>query len=166
MTIDATLGDLTSLEEFVIKAMKKQVLPKKVAAFLWELFEKDTNSGKNQRRNNDEEMEVEADNNNNNNANTQKMLEARGALMIITMMANVDPVIVKTKLQVIVSSLGTRSRADPLIAKYACIALQKLAITKASMAQTDKDSAPKGTPTPFGKTLKIDSKFRRCYCAV
>lgn len=118
--------------------MKKDVLPKKVAGFLWQLFEKDTE--KNQRRK-DGEMEVEADNN-----KTQKMLEARGALIIITMMANVDPVIVKTKLQVIVSSLGTRSRADPLIAKYACIALQKLAISKTSMAQTDKDSAPKGTP--------------------
>jgi hypothetical protein len=41
------------------------------------------------------------------------------------MMANVDSNIVRSKLQVVVSAVGRQK--DPVITKYACIALSKLA---------------------------------------
>lgn len=146
LTKGATIGDLTSLEDFIGKAFRKNIIPKAVAPMLWKIFgmltvlflanilekDKDYNakdtSEKNQASNN-----IEAH---------------RGALIILTMMANVDPSIIKAKLNVVISSLGKRSRADPLIAKYACIALQKLVLNAPvdpSAEKTNETAAQAGT---------------------
>lgn len=55
------------------------------------------------------------------------------------MMANVDPQIIKMKLQTVIQSLGKRSRVDPLIAKYACIALQKLSLSKEGVTEKENE---------------------------
>jgi hypothetical protein len=57
------------------------------------------------------------------------------------MMANVDPNIIKNKLQVIVSVIGGRKlntkekERDPIITKYACIALTKLSKIEGKLPQ-------------------------------
>eukprot|EP01130_Rhizamoeba_saxonica_P006824 TRINITY_DN2733_c0_g1_i1.p1 TRINITY_DN2733_c0_g1~~TRINITY_DN2733_c0_g1_i1.p1 ORF type:complete len:1333 (+),score=255.11 TRINITY_DN2733_c0_g1_i1:15-4013(+) len=95
------LGELTSFDFLLTNLMKTNRIPKGVISVLWEIFEKkDDTSNRN---------------------------DSYGALVILCMFGNADPSVVKHKLDLLITNgLGERAYRFPLIAKYCCIALQKI----------------------------------------
>ncbi|XP_072035794.1 LOW QUALITY PROTEIN: condensin complex subunit 1-like [Amphiura filiformis] len=102
LTIGATLGEHTSLEELVSEFMKSNDLPPQAIQILWEYFTM-------------------------KHANTTED-ESRGALSILGMAARSDVKIVKSNIDVLVSvGLGERAHKDFLLAQDTCATLLKLA---------------------------------------
>jgi condensin complex subunit 1 len=100
-TLDSNLGELTSLEELVVTLSKDGKIPGPVVDMLWEVFAQKYKK--------------------------DKASEGRGALIVLSMLANTDPSIVKNQLNILVKiGLGPRAYRDPTLAKWTCIALQKL----------------------------------------
>ena len=66
-------------------------------------------------------------------------IESRGALIILSMLANADAEIIKNKLNLLVQvGLGPRWKEDEYIARYTCIGLQKLAKKPTRKSKDDK----------------------------
>lgn len=96
MTKNATLGYLTSLEEFVIVVMNKKLISPGVTEVLWQIFGKFPFYSSSYHFFSCINFMIEQ-------KNEEDPLEGRGALMILCMMANVNANIVKSKLQRIFS---------------------------------------------------------------
>ena len=80
--------------------------------------------------------------------------QSKGALIILSMAANSDPEIVRSKISTLVSTgLGSRWKEDEDIARYSCIALQKL--TRKSKLDTGKE-----TPTRFDPNHTLFERLR------
>ncbi|XP_033119867.1 condensin complex subunit 1-like isoform X2 [Anneissia japonica] len=102
LTVGATIGELTSLEELVVQFVKSNDIPKQAIQLLWERFT----------------MKLEA--------TTEE--ESRGAIIIIGMAAGADIDIVRSNVDVLVGTgLGPRAEMDFTLARYTCSALLKLA---------------------------------------
>eukprot|EP01127_Copromyxa_protea_P011016 TRINITY_DN2736_c2_g1_i1.p1 TRINITY_DN2736_c2_g1~~TRINITY_DN2736_c2_g1_i1.p1 ORF type:complete len:1452 (+),score=318.59 TRINITY_DN2736_c2_g1_i1:57-4412(+) len=158
LTSGATLGHLTSLEEFVQIAVKKEKIPKRVGAMLWKIYENEPEEPDQEKQNNPQELAKRE----------EALAKCRGALMILTMMANSDSSVITPKLNSIVSSLGARSRRDPLIAKYACIALQKLSmgISPTSESTSNSKEAAKETDTRYRSDAQTFSHVKNFLTSV
>lgn len=98
-TKNATLGYLTSLEEFVIVVMNKKIIPQGVTEVLWQIFGIILTFFVElihiKRCHPSYSLYLEQ-------KNEENPLEGRGALMILCMMANVNANIIKSKLQRII----------------------------------------------------------------
>ena len=100
--MDMTLADITSLEELMGILYKEKYIPEEVIQMLWFLF------------------------------GTLKRdvphLQRRGAIVLLGMLIHRDPAIVDAgKIELLLRvSTGPPGQADPLLAKYACVALQHL----------------------------------------
>lgn len=85
----------------------------------------------------------------------------RGALMILCMLANADPSLIRSNLALVVQGgFGERALRDPSLARWASIALQKLTaarVASASATQGAKDNRPASTPS------KRDPNAAVCY---
>eukprot|EP01103_Thecamoeba_quadrilineata_P010866 TRINITY_DN2462_c0_g1_i1.p1 TRINITY_DN2462_c0_g1~~TRINITY_DN2462_c0_g1_i1.p1 ORF type:complete len:1011 (+),score=148.98 TRINITY_DN2462_c0_g1_i1:371-3403(+) len=102
MTTDASLAELTSLEELITILSKKNTMPPSVIQALWDIFA----------------MKIPNCTN----------LESRGALIVLTMIANAKPEIIKNKISTLLQlGLNERCEIDEQVGRYTCIALQKLA---------------------------------------
>ncbi|XP_066028149.1 condensin complex subunit 1 [Pocillopora verrucosa] len=104
LTQGASMGDLTSLEELMSELMKGKLIPVAVIKLLWEKFTmKDPQT-------------------------TQE--ESRMALVLLGMLAGAEMDIVRTNIDVLVSTgLGPRAEEDFLLARDTCVALLKLGQT-------------------------------------
>lgn len=104
LTQGASMGDLTSLEELMSELMKGKLIPVAVIKLLWEKFTmKDPQT-------------------------TQE--ESRMALVLLGMLAGAEMDIVRTNVDVLVSTgLGPRAEEDFLLARDTCVALLKLGQT-------------------------------------
>lgn len=107
----ASYGDLTSLEEMISLLMKADHIPSAVIRMLWDTFT----------------LRV---------PNTTRQ-QSRVALLMLSMMGSADRDIVKSNLDILVScglkmeSSDDSPIPDLILAKYTCLALQKLANPKA-----------------------------------
>lgn len=109
-TLDASLGELTSLEDLLGTMMNQDRITDGVTQTLWDIFMQ--RGGKTQ---NDVTAQLQA-------------AEGRGAIIVLSMLASTDPTIIRQHLSEIVQiGLGARAYVDPTLAKWSCIALQKLA---------------------------------------
>lgn len=66
--------------------------------------------------------------------------KSRGALVILCMASKSQPRIISSHLQSVMDiGLGRRAREDPLLARYACIALQRLSdVDRVGLGSTHK----------------------------
>ncbi|KAG0630533.1 hypothetical protein M758_1G185600, partial [Ceratodon purpureus] len=101
LTLDASIGDLASIEALVSRFTTKGDISHGTVAALWNYFTF--------------------------NAPDVTPQKSRGALVILCMAAKSQPRIISSHLQSVMDiGLGRRAREDPLLARYACIALQRL----------------------------------------
>lgn len=78
--------------------------------------------------------------------------EGRGALIVLSMLANADPNIIGNKLTMLVNvGLGPRAHVDPHLGKWACIALQKLSKRKVRDTSSPKKKGEKETAEEANK---------------
>ena len=85
--------------------------------------------------------------------------QSKGALIILSMVAKATPEIVKEKFQLLVSiGLGPRYKEDEEIAKYTCIALQKLCSTR--IEDGEKKTKSKRYPTNYPLFQKLSSVLK------
>lgn len=127
LTIKASLGELTSLEELLAEMTKKQLIESSVIQVLWEIFGTFDLSTK-------LILSVAM-----RYGKTSKKtpLQSRGALIILSMIGSADPEVIRNKINLLVQvGLGPRWKEDEYLARYTCVALQKLA--KKETAQEDK----------------------------
>ncbi|KAJ7379614.1 meiotic chromosome condensation [Desmophyllum pertusum] len=104
LTRGASIGDLTSLEELMSELMKGKLIPTAVIKLLWEKFT----------------MKVPQ--------TTPE--ESRIALVLLGMLAGAEMDVVRTNIDVLVSTgLGPRAEDDFLLARDTCVALLKLGKT-------------------------------------
>eukprot|EP00741_Cyanophora_paradoxa_P018581 tig00021070_g17937.t1 len=102
LAVQANLGELTSLEELVACLTRAGDLPASVIAALWDFFS--------------------------HRIPNVKKENARGALMVLCFAGNARPEIIHANVQTLISvGFGPRCRDDELVARYTCVALQKLA---------------------------------------
>ncbi|PPQ81973.1 hypothetical protein CVT25_014624 [Psilocybe cyanescens] len=100
LTYEATLAELTSLEEMMRIMMESGRIHHDVIAKLWQIYGKEKHLPKPQRR---------------------------GAIMIIGMLALSDQNILTEKVEVMLKvGLGPLGKTDPTLARYTCVALQRL----------------------------------------
>ncbi|KAH3732689.1 condensin-2 complex subunit D3 [Pelomyxa schiedti] len=115
LTQGATLGELTSLEEVVTDFVFHKYITPKVLDSLWRIFVPHITAN-----------------------------ESCGALMILGMAANADPSIILKKINVVVNiGLGPRWKEEDQLARYSCIALQKLRQTKPPPQPSDQKKKKK-----------------------
>ncbi|RDA89324.1 hypothetical protein CP532_6244 [Ophiocordyceps camponoti-leonardi (nom. inval.)] len=101
LTFRATPAELTSLEQLLATMMKAGVIPAAVIAKLWQVYGV-------QRR---------------DISRTQR----RGAIIVLGMLATADPEIVVGEMETMLGTgLGAHGRDDLQLAKYTCIALQRI----------------------------------------
>ncbi|KJA17627.1 hypothetical protein HYPSUDRAFT_146327 [Hypholoma sublateritium FD-334 SS-4] len=118
-TYDATLAELTSLEEMMRIMMEENHVHGDVIAKLWQIYSKEKHLPKPQRR---------------------------GAIIILGMLALSKRGILTDKVDVLLKvGLGPLGKADPTLARYTCIALQRL-----------NGSAKKVKGSLIDKTQRID----------
>eukprot|EP01116_Phalansterium_solitarium_P025583 TRINITY_DN985_c0_g1_i5.p1 TRINITY_DN985_c0_g1~~TRINITY_DN985_c0_g1_i5.p1 ORF type:complete len:1640 (+),score=672.83 TRINITY_DN985_c0_g1_i5:197-5116(+) len=119
LTVNATLAELTSLEQLLSAMYARHQLPPGLVHTLWGIF------GARHKR-----------------LSQLIKAERRGSLVILSMLANAQPDIVKDKLNVLVNiGLGARWKDDVFLARYTCIALQKLARRQLPLAAASDGSA-------------------------
>ncbi|EDO34797.1 predicted protein, partial [Nematostella vectensis] len=114
LTQGASVGDLTSLEELVSATilMKAKLIPAAVVKLLWERFA----------------MKV---------ITTED--ESRGALILLGMLAGAEVDIVRSNIDVLVSTgLGPRAKDDFLLARDTCVTLLKLVKTSRKRGNDDE----------------------------
>ncbi|KAF8524318.1 non-SMC mitotic condensation complex subunit 1-domain-containing protein [Hysterangium stoloniferum] len=100
LTYDATLAELTSLEELVRTMIDDDQIHSDVVSKLWHVYSSDRQLPKNQRR---------------------------GAIIILGMLAVAKRHIVSERIEVLLKvGLGPLGKADLILARYTCIALQRL----------------------------------------
>ncbi|KAH9478251.1 Condensin complex subunit 1 [Psilocybe cubensis] len=100
LTYESTLAELTSLEEMMRIMMESNRIHHDVIARLWQVYGRDKHLPKPQRR---------------------------GAIMIIGMLALSDQSILTEKVDLMLKvGLGRLGKTDPTLARYTCIALQRL----------------------------------------
>eukprot|EP01132_Coremiostelium_polycephalum_P010173 gene10173-12479_t len=109
LTKDASLGEITSLEEVINELMKKDLVPPAVHNALWDIF-----SGK---------------------VRNMTQEDSKGALMILAMVSNNDPSIVQDKIGLLVS-VGLES-SD--MNEETCLILQKLRTKKTKASTNLKE---------------------------
>ncbi|XP_004345622.1 condensin XCAP-D2 chain [Capsaspora owczarzaki ATCC 30864] len=135
LTQGATLGDLTSLEEMVLLLVQSGAISSLTMRVLWDVFA--------------------------NRVPSTTPAQSRGALIILGMAGRADPAMIRANLSLIVTiGLGERGRADLLLARDACVALQTLAlISHADLANAsskatgaNKADAPKPAATSSGNS--------------
>ncbi|XP_032230454.1 condensin complex subunit 1 [Nematostella vectensis] len=113
LTQGASVGDLTSLEELMVELMKAKLIPAAVVKLLWERFA----------------MKV---------AQTTED-ESRGALILLGMLAGAEVDIVRSNIDVLVSTgLGPRAKDDFLLARDTCVTLLKLVKTSRKRGNDDE----------------------------
>ncbi|XP_015767731.1 PREDICTED: condensin complex subunit 1-like [Acropora digitifera] len=101
LTQGASIGDLTSLEELMSELMKGRLIPSAVIKLLWEKFTM--------------------------KAPQTTAEESRAALMLLGMLAGAETDIVRSNIDVLVSTgLGPRAEDDFQLARITCVALRKL----------------------------------------
>lgn len=115
-----TVGEMASLEELLTELYKEGRIPPKVVDVLWDVLAK----------------------------SKKDMAQERYlALAVISMVANADPKIIRSNLNTLTNvGLGPQLNEDLVLAKYCCIALQKL-VPKSSKDEKTATSIPKFTPT-------------------
>ncbi|KAI8500241.1 meiotic chromosome condensation [Branchiostoma belcheri] len=102
LTVGATVGELTSLEELICELVRSSLLSSGVVTLLWERFA----------------LKIQG--------TTSE--DSRGALILLGMAAGAEPDIVRSNVDVLVQEgLGQRGQHDLLLAKDTCTALLKLA---------------------------------------
>jgi condensin complex subunit 1 len=138
LTIGATPGELTSLEELLTNLMQAKHIPGQVINLLWDIFAQKSEES--------------------------SAAEGRGALIILSMLANADPTIVSSKLSLLVNvGLGPRAYHDPVLAKWVCIALQKLSnssLTKQKWDNVNNENAKENSPEENDEQYKPGNRFR------
>jgi condensin complex subunit 1 len=101
LTLDATIGDLTSIEALVSKFTATGDISRSMISALWNYFTF--------------------------NAVDVTPQRSRGALVILCMAAKSKPEILSTHLQSLMDiGLGRRASDDPLLARFTCIVFQRL----------------------------------------
>jgi len=101
LTQGASIGDLTSLEQLMSELMKGRLIPSSVIKLLWEKFTM--------------------------KAPHTTAEESRAALMLLGMLAGAETDIVRSNIDVLVSTgLGPRAEDDFQLARITCVALRKL----------------------------------------
>jgi len=129
LVLSASTTEITSLEELVSTLITKGMIQKSTISCLWNFFA----------------MRVPSV--------TQR--QSKGALIILSMAANSDPEIVRSKISLLVSiGLGPRWKEDEDIARYACIALQKL------VQQSKADRMKSDPPARFDPSHSLFEKLR------
>ncbi|KAF8474388.1 non-SMC mitotic condensation complex subunit 1-domain-containing protein [Russula ochroleuca] len=119
LTYDATLAELTSLEEMMRYMMDDDRIHSDVVNMLWQAYSSERPVGKQQRR---------------------------GAIIIIGMLALARRSVVQDRVDVLLKiGLGPMGKADLILAKYTCVALQRL-----------NGSAKKVKGSLLDKSLRID----------
>ncbi|KAF8155920.1 non-SMC mitotic condensation complex subunit 1-domain-containing protein [Crassisporium funariophilum] len=99
-TYEATLADMTSLEEMMRIMMEENKIHHDVIAKLWQVYSKEVHLPKPQRR---------------------------GAIIILGMLALAKRSVLTDKVDVMLKvGLGPLGKADPTLARYTCVALQRL----------------------------------------
>lgn len=129
LVLSASTTEITSLEELVSTLITKNLITKSTIKCLWDFFA----------------MRVP-------NVTPR---QSKGALIILSMAANSDPEIVRSKIPLLVSiGLGPRWKEDEDIARYSCIALQKL------VQQSKEDRMKSEAPTRFDPSHSLFEKLR------
>ncbi|EJF55739.1 hypothetical protein DICSQDRAFT_184215 [Dichomitus squalens LYAD-421 SS1] len=132
MTYDATLAELTSLEEMMRQYMDDNFIPDEVVAKLWQVYSSDRPLPRAQRR---------------------------GAVIILGMLALAKRQVVADRVETLVKvGLGERGKNDLTLARYTCVALQRL-----------NGSAKKVKGSLLDKTLRLDMEnplFRKLQDAI
>ncbi|KAI0628114.1 non-SMC mitotic condensation complex subunit 1-domain-containing protein [Trametes polyzona] len=132
MTYDATLAELTSLEEMMRQLMEEGHIHEDVVAKLWQVYSSERPLPRAQRR---------------------------GAVIILGMLALAKRSVVADRVETLVKvGLGERGKTDLTLARYTCVALQRL-----------NGSAKKVKGSLLDKSLRIDmdnALFRKLQDAV
>ncbi|PIL36517.1 hypothetical protein GSI_00206 [Ganoderma sinense ZZ0214-1] len=132
MTYNATLAELTSLEEMMRQYMEEGSISEEVVAKLWMVYSSERRLPKGQRR---------------------------GAAIILGMLALAKRQVVADRVETLVKvGLGDRGKNDLTLARYTCVALQRL-----------NGSAKKVKGSLLDKTLRLDMEnalFRRLQDAI
>eukprot|EP00898_Chlorokybus_atmophyticus_P002805 jgi/Chlat1/3525/Chrsp23S03800 len=101
VAVGAPLGTLTALEEAVAQLTRRTELKSSTVRELWTIFATGKDGSEARHR--------------------------RGALMVLSMAAVAEPSIVKEQLHpLLAAGFGPLSREDPHVARYACVALQRV----------------------------------------
>jgi condensin complex subunit 1 len=138
---DATLGELTSLEELVTLLTKKDFINSQVIQALWEVFSLKSPKF------------------------TQE--QAQGALIILSMITNARPDVISSKLNTLLAVAFEKFKGDEKIAKHACIALKK--ITNVEGLKSGQSGRLKADHTIFeklGELMKDSSWEYSIWCSV
>ncbi|XP_078617056.1 condensin complex subunit 1-like isoform X2 [Branchiostoma floridae x Branchiostoma japonicum] len=102
LTVGATVGELTSLEELICELVRTSLLTSGVVTLLWERFA----------------LKIQG----------TTAEDSRGALLLLGMAAGAEPAMVRSNVDVLVQEgLGQRGQDDMQLAKDTCTALLKLA---------------------------------------
>lgn len=113
------VGELASLEELLSELYKEAKLPKAVSNILWDMLSK---------------------------YNKENPQETRHALAVLSMLGNADPKLIRSNLNALTNvGLGPQFQDDLVLAKWTCIALQKLA-PKPNRDDKDAGETPKFKP--------------------
>ncbi|KAI0354000.1 hypothetical protein OH77DRAFT_570986 [Trametes cingulata] len=132
MTYDATLAELTSLEEMMRQLMEEGHIHQDVVSKLWQVYSSERPLPRAQRR---------------------------GAVIILGMLALAKRSVVADRVETLVKvGLGDRGKTDLTLARYTCVALQRL-----------NGSAKKVKGSLLDKTLRIDMEnplFRKLQDAI
>ena len=114
----ATVGELTSLEELVIRLVQSKDIEKECFNLLWQYFTK-------------------------MNSNTTDE-ESRGAILMLGMIAQSEPTVITTNLGLLVKTgLAERGMRDFKLAHDTCIALSKLSTMKQALSESTNGMCPK-----------------------
>ncbi|KZT37014.1 hypothetical protein SISSUDRAFT_988305 [Sistotremastrum suecicum HHB10207 ss-3] len=114
LTFEATLAELTSLEELMRTMMEDHQIHQDVVSKLWQVYSSDKDIPKAQRR---------------------------GAIIILGMLAIANRSVVSQHVETLIKvGLGARGKADATLARYTCIALQRLngSVKKVKGSLSDK----------------------------